>query len=374
MRIGIDARFFGLEHAGIGRYVMELVASLARIDKQNTYVLFLRPPYDKDLQLPDNWKRVTAKIKHYTFEEQWLMAEIFARQGLDVLHVPHFNVPLLYRKPFVVTIHDLLWHEVKGLSVTTLNPLEYLIKYVGYRLVVRHALSGARRILVPTRTIGKKLVREYQVDGRKVVIATEATSRNFRPTKRRPKTLAKYGLEEPFVIYTGSAYPHKNIPMAAQAVKSLIDAGVKLTLVIASARSEFLDRLLAELGRNGSDRGVRVLGFVPDHDLVALYASATAFIQPSRSEGFGLTGLEAMATGLPVIASNTDVLREVYGKAAMYIDPQSSQDMSIAIKHLLTNTSLWRKLSVMGVRRAREYSWSRLARKTITAYETAAKG
>ncbi len=158
MNIGIDARLWGLEHAGLGRYVMELINSLSREDKKNEYTIFLRRKYFNQTDLPDNFSKVLADIKHYSVEEQWLLAEMFNEEKLDLLHVPHFNVPLLYKKPFVVTIHDLLWHEIRGLSVTTQNPVTYIIKYFGYRSVVKHALQKSIEILVPSKTIKEKLL------------------------------------------------------------------------------------------------------------------------------------------------------------------------------------------------------------------------
>lgn len=373
MRIGIDARFWGLEHAGIGRYVIELIAALAREKNSHQYTIFVRSPLEKGIDLPANFRLIPANIKHYSIEEQWLLPEIFARERLDLLHVPHFNVPLWYHKPFVVTIHDLLWHEVKGLSVTTLNPFAYLAKYLGYRLVVRHALRCAVRILVPTYAIRSKLVEEHEVASRKVVVTPEAPARVFKPMRSNSKVLTRYRLQEPFVIYTGSVYPHKNVYTVALAVKLLNESGLKFTLALASARSVFLDRFLERLYEVGADRFVRILGFVPDHELALIYASATALIQPSPSEGFGLTGLEAMATGLPVIAADTQVFKEVYGDAALYVDPQSPDKFRDAFTRVMSEPEVAKRLKVKGLRRAKLYSWRTLAKKTLKVYEDATK-
>lgn len=369
MRIGIDARFYGLEHAGIGRYVIELVANLRRIDRKNTYVLFLRPPYDKDLVLPDHWEKVATKIKHYTVEEQWLLAEIFARQGLDLLHVPHFNVPLLYRGPFVVTIHDLLWHEVKGLSVTTQNPLFYLLKYLGYRAVVSHALRQARRVFVPSQVIREKLVRWHGVAQGAIVVTPEAPSSIFKPVRKKPEILKKYRLTTPFFIYTGSVYPHKNIPVVASAIKRLNEQGERVRFVVVSARSVFLDRLRQELFKMGAGAFVQLVGFVPDDDLVSLYAQAVALVQPSYSEGFGLTGLEAMACGTPVIASRIPVFTEIYSDAALLVDPYSPEHFASAMKKLLHNRRLQVTYSQRGRIHVRSFSWKNLARTCQEVYE-----
>lgn len=373
MKIGIDARFWGLEHAGLGRYVMELVKELAKADRKNQYTLFLRKPYDKEIKLPGNFKLEKANILHYSLEEQWLLAEIFSRANLDLLHVPHFNVPLLYRKPFIVTIHDLLWHEVKGLTVTTQNPFMYLIKYVGYRAVVGRALKSAEHILVPSNIIRDKLVNEHKVNRNKVDVTYEAPSKIFRPTKKKPSILKKYKVAEPFIIYTGSAYPHKNIPAAAAAVKQVNKRGRPLHLVVASARSVFLDRLRPKLKKQESEKFVRLVGFVPDYDLVYLFAQAKALIQPSLSEGFGLTGLEAMAAGLPVLASELDVFKEIYEDAALYINPESPEDIADKIERIIADTKLRKQLIKKGKLKAKQFTWKRLARQTLKVYKKAGK-
>ncbi|MCH7951354.1 glycosyltransferase family 4 protein [Patescibacteria group bacterium] len=373
MNIGIDARFWGLEHAGLGRYVMELVSHLARLDRKNRYTLFLRKPYDKELKLPKNFALVSANIRHYTIEEQWLLAEIFSRANLDLLHVPHFNVPLLYRRPFIVTIHDLLWHEVKGLSVTTQNTLVYLVKYIGYRAIVSRVLKNSVRILVPSKVIRDKLVNERRVERKRVQVTYEAPSKIFRPVRKKASILAKYRITEPFVIYVGSAYPHKNIAAAAAAAKLINDRGHTIKLVVASSRSVFLDRLRRELKKQGSEKFVRLVGFVPDYDLVILFAHAKALIQPSLSEGFGLTGLEAMAAGLPVIASKLKVFEEIYKDAAVYIDPQSPEEIADELEKMVSNENLRQRVIKAGLSRTKQFSWSRLAKKTLQVYEDAAE-
>ena len=149
MVIGIDARLYGLEHAGIGRYIMHLVEELQRLDQTNDYILFLRKNYYPALKLPRRWTKILADIPHYTLAEQILMPRLIRSAQVDLMHFPHFNVPLLYRGPFIVTIHDLLWHDFKGFQVTTLNPIMYLFKYGGYRLGVNLALVRGRPILAP---------------------------------------------------------------------------------------------------------------------------------------------------------------------------------------------------------------------------------
>jgi hypothetical protein len=125
MKILIDARMYGLENAGIGRYALNLINQLTQLDDKNDYILLLRKKYFDDLTLPKNFKKVLADFRHYSFAEQLMLPKIIANEKPDLVHFLHFNVPVWFTGKFVVTIHDLLMHKQKGLEATTLNPALY---------------------------------------------------------------------------------------------------------------------------------------------------------------------------------------------------------------------------------------------------------
>lgn len=372
--IGIDARFWGLEHAGIGRYVMELIEGLQKLDKKNKYILFLRKKYKNFLTPPSNFKVVVADVDHYSVAEQWLALEIFLKHQLDLLHIPHFNVPVFYKRPFVVTIHDLLWHEVRGMSVTTQNPLVYLVKYGGYRLVVKNALLKSKSIFVPSRTIKDKLVKDHKISEEKIKVTYEAPSHAFRIKKTDTSVLKKYAVKTPYLIYTGSAYPHKNIISAVKAVKNLnYKSQKKIELLIVSSRSIFLENLLQEIQDIGASEFVKILGFVADRDLAQLYRNSLALIQPSLSEGFGLTGLEAMASGTAVLASDIEIFREIYGQAALYFNPKSVEDIAKKIEKISKMHIKRKELLKLGKKQLANFSWEKLIKETHEVYTASLK-
>lgn len=373
MKIGIDARFWGLEHAGIGRYVVELVKHLSQIDKKNQYLLFLRKKYFNQINLPLNFSKIAAEVNHYSLEEQWLLAEIFSRENLDLLHVPHFNVPWLYKHPFVVTIHDLLWHEVKGRSVTTQNSLAYLYKYLGYRLVVRRALNKSKAILVPSQTIKNKLIKNHKLNSNNIFVTYEAPSKNFFKPKQNNQLLLRYKIKKPFILYVGSAYPHKNIIKVVMAVKLLSEKNIKLTFVISSSRNVFLDRLQADIIKLKAQKLVKIIGFVTEENLPTLMQHSVAQVQPSLSEGFGLTGLEAMAAGTALVASNSEIFQEIYKDAALFIDPHSPDDIAEKIKSINANQKLRKTLIQKGKDRVKAFNWKTLAQQTLSVYEKVVK-
>jgi glycosyltransferase involved in cell wall biosynthesis len=364
MRIGIDARLYGLEHAGIGRYVMHLVQELQQLDTTNEYILFLRQDDYDTLKFPVHWTKVLADVRHYTLKEQLTLPRLIRSAHVDLMHFPHFNVPLFYRQPFVVTIHDLLWHEFKGFNVTTLNPLIYFLKYGGYRLVVNHALVQARHILVPSFWVRQKLIDQFSLPGNKISVTYEGIAATFSTKISSPKP------KVPLVVYTGSAYPHKNLRLLFDAVKLINRQGTSLNLTVVSSRSVFLEDLRTYVRREGLDQYVSFVGFLNDQDLRLLYSQAAALVHPSLSEGFGLTGLEAMAAGLPVLASRAGSLPEIYQDAALYFDPQDVTDLVDKLKQLLTDPQLAARLRAAGKKLTQTYSWTATAQKTLQVYET----
>lgn len=371
MKIGIDCRIWGVRHGGIGRYTQELVQNLQKLDKKNEYVLFCRASDIDDITTGKNFRKVLADIKHYTFAEQLMLPRILTRENLDLLHVPHFNVPVLYKGKFVTTIHDLTWHEIKGLGVTTLSAPAYYFKYVAYRSVVKKTVSRAVKIIVPSNAVKKDLTRRFSLQPEKVVVTYEGATIQKLNTQSKKDILLKYGIKKPYILYVGSLYPHKNVEIVALALKTL--AQPVPTLVIVSARNVFAKRFETFLKEIKASNLVRMVGYIPDKDLARLYKGSQGYIFPSLSEGFGLPGLEAMAYGTPVIASDIPVLKEIYGSAAIYFNPRNEIDIAAKIRQIVSGESLSKLLIKKGKERVKKFSWEKMARETLGIYNSLSK-
>jgi glycosyltransferase involved in cell wall biosynthesis len=372
MKIGIDARLYGLEHTGLGRYVMELINQLNRLDPKNQYALFLRKKHFKSLKLAKNFTKVLADIRHYSFAEQWKLPRLVHQANINLFHVPHFNVPLLYHRPFIVTIHDLLWHDVTGYNVTTLTPPVYTIKYIGYKKVVNHALKKSQTIIVPSRWVKKTLIKKFNLPSQKIRVVYEGIGRTFlqKPSPSwTKKLLKKISLSPPFLIYTGNLYPHKNLTVLLQALNLLKNKQPQLKLVIVGARSVMLPRIKKEVFDRHLTTKVIFAHNLSDKDLASLYSQAEALVHPSISEGFGLTGVEAMAVGLPVIASTATSLPEIYGRAALYFKPTDPHQLAEKILKVLKNKSFRHQLISAGKKQVENYSWQKMTQETLQLYE-----
>jgi glycosyltransferase involved in cell wall biosynthesis len=364
MKILIDGRLYGLENAGLGRYLTNLVLELSKIDLKNSYVLLLRKKYFDLLKLPKNWKKVLADFRHYSFNEQILLPGLIQKENPDLVHFPHFNVPIFYKGKYVVTIHDLLMHTQTGLSATTLPAPIYAIKRLAYRLDFDTAIKEATSIIVPSNAIKNEIEKEYKGISDKLNVTYEGLDKNISSSNN-------IKIDSPYFVYAGNAYPHKNLKRLIRAITLLnINRNEKVSLVIASARNTFTSRLGKLIAEANAGEYVKLLGFVPDNQLGSLYKNSLGFVFPSLSEGFGLPGLEAMNAGTLLLASEIPVFKEIYDKYAMYFNPLDFSSIERTMRSALEISESDRKRHIEdGQQFAKRYSWAKMAGETLKIYE-----
>ncbi len=363
-KILLDARLYGLENAGLGRYLVNLVAELSKLDSKNEYVILLRKKYFDSLGLPDNWKKVLADWRHYSFAEQFKIPKIISKENPDITHFPHFNVPLSFRGKFIVTIHDMLMHRKMGLAATTLPAPVYFIKRLGYRAVFNHAVKRSQKILVPSFAVKEVLTEKYNLEPDKIKVTYEGFDRKIS-NESAPK------VPKPYFVYVGNAYPHKNLGKLIEAIKILnTKSNQKVFLAISSARNIFTQRIERIVRSAGAEDFVKLLGFIPDEKLGALYKNSVGFVFPSLSEGFGLPGLEAIASGTLLLASDIKVFKEIYGGSALYFDPNDSDSIATAMETAMAMGASDRAEKISNsIRFVNKYSWVKMANETLEAYE-----
>ncbi len=350
MKICIDARMWGIKHTGIGRYIENL------IDNLPGEIILIVPPDLKNEPKLAKFTKYYARFHPYSFLAQLEMFWILSFIRPDLLHVPHFTIPVLWPGKMIVTIHDLIKHLSKGSDTTTRHPLLYWLKYFGYLTIVWLAVYRASHIIVPAKYWRDILIKKYHLNPDKISVTYESVAQTFLGDSLKESPLKS--LPEPFVVYTGNLYPHKNVSVLIHAVEL-----AKVDLAIVCARSVFADRLPAS-------PQVHFLGRLTDTELVALYKKALAFTFPSLIEGFGLPGLEAMAAGLPVIAARASCLPEIYGDAALFFNPYDPVDLADKIKALLIDKKLRQKLIAKGQLQVKKYSWATMAAQTWEIYQT----
>ncbi len=371
-KIVFDARMYGLEHAGIGRYILSLLKNTKTQKLKFELILLVNKSKVEEIKddLGSQFKYVPVKSRHYSLFEQIEIPWVLRRIKPDLVHFPHFNAPIFWRKNFVVTIHDLIKHYFTGVETTTRTSGLHYIKRLGYKIQINHALNNSKLIFVPSQFWKEKLSKDFGVQSEKILVTPEAvepTHTGKLKLKNSNRKKLKYKLEKPYLVYTGSVYPHKNIEVVFEALKSLPN----VQLGIACSRNVFTRRVKKKAGQAGLQKQVKFLGFVPDNDLIQLYRHAVGLVQPSLMEGFGLTGLEAMAAGTPVIASQATCLPEVYGEAALYFNPQDPAELIAKIKLLIDNADLRQELIQKGHEQVSLYSWEKTTKLTIKGYKKA---
>ncbi|TAK04090.1 glycosyltransferase family 1 protein [Patescibacteria group bacterium] len=371
MRVGIDARMFGprVGGGGLGRYVEQLVNHLEDADRKTQYVLWL---LNANLEAPrvseDRFEKRLADIRWYTLREQLFLAPRLDAAHCDLLHFPHWNVPLGIRTPFVVTIHDLiLLDEPRSARATTRAPLVYGAKYAAYKVVLAHAIRASRGIIAVSEYAKRSILSHFpDVSPEKISVVYEGVT-------DLPPTHYPLPPSAPYILHVGNSYPHKNLEMLLKAFVMVHKEHPDVTLVLAGAQDAFSRRLEREAEALGIRDAVRFVANPDDETVSALYRDARAYAFPSRAEGFGLPGLEAMSAGVPVAAAQAGSLPEVYGDAALYFPPHDAAGMAEAMGTLLTDEPIRRQLRERGRERARRYSWRRMAEETRRVYERAMK-
>lgn len=383
MKIGIDARFYGPRGKGLGRYTTELIRSLEMIDTENDYVVFLRREnFDQYEPKNSRFRKVLADFRWYSLEEQIGFARALFRERCDLVHFPHFNVPLLYRRPFVVTVHDLILLRFPTLRATTLSPLLYRLKFLAYRAVIRNALFHSRKIITVSEYTKRDILNRYSIRAENISVTFEA-AHDFCHTMSKEaacrifRRLSLLEGEErghfrdilrPYALYVGNAYPHKNLEALLSAFENFPDEEARLVLV---GGDDYFSRRLKKLAREKRMKTVIFAGAVSDDVLDLLYRYARVSVFPSLYEGFGLPPLEAMAEGSPVIASSSAAFPEVLGDAALFFNPQEETALREALLALWNDESLRAKLREKGYRQSRRFSWETLGKETLSLYREA---
>jgi glycosyltransferase involved in cell wall biosynthesis len=380
LRVAINATPLLSPLTGIGNYIVQLGAALhARgdIDVHSFYGYRWRheppcPPVPgvrsiaatrvRDLIRP--WIPMKRELRN--LQQQVTFTRGLHRRAIELYHEPNY-VPVRYDVPVVVTIHDLSW-----LRYPETHPADR-VRWLERGLP--RALERAAAILVDSAFVRDEVVAMFDVSPQRVTVAHLGVSPAFRP--RRPEetavTLRPLGLQHgQYLLSVGTIEPRKNVGHVLAAFARL-PAALRKTfpLVIAGARGWRAADLERELGLL-ADRGqVRFLGHVPADDLPHLYAGATAFVFPSLYEGFGLPPLEAMACGVPVLASDRAAMPEVIGDAGVAIDPERPEDTAIKIAALLEDAGTRADLAHRGEIRAHGFTWQACAQATVQAYHRA---
>lgn len=364
MRIGIDARLFAYQPAGIGYYTKRLVAALADLpDPLQLTVFESRRQVGPLLSHGRVRRRRLWTPPHHRWEQIGLALELF-REPIDVLHSPDFIPPFYRRCRSVITIHDLAF--VRYPNLLTPESLRY------YRQVDR-AIESADAIIAVSQCTKADLVELYGAPREKVVVIPEAADPFFRP--RQEGEAVDVGVlptRAPFILFVGTLEPRKNLPTLLRAFQRLQRCGRPEHLVLVGQQGWLVDDLTDLIQSLGVADVVHRVGPLSMADLRATYWQASVLAMPSIYEGFGLPIVEAMACGTPVVASRAGALPEIVGDAGLLVDPMDDAALADALARLLEDDRLRADLRARGFQRVTGFRWERTARETYALYQKVA--
>src|SRR6266699_3277615 len=382
MKIAINALFLRAPASGSGQYLVHLLKALVETDQRNEYVLLgpqlLQQESNTPHRFPYQVKPVPAfagrneNIEKLVWE-QFTGPAAAHEAGADLLHVPYFAGPLVPRTPTVVTIHDVIPLRL---------PLYRAGSRVGaYMRLVARAAHSATLIITVSQHAKKDMIDALKLPPERIRVIYEAAGEEYRPITN-PAVLAaaraRYGVGERYILYLGGRGQRKNVLQLVQAFahlhRQLGDSGLQLLIAGNPDRQRgplFPDPrpIASGLGMEGQI----IYRFIEEQDKPAIYSGASVFVFPSLYEGFGLTPLEAMSCGAPVICSNRTSLPEVVGDAAISLDPDDTHTLVEAMRNVLTNSDLQNELRARSLQRAAQFNWRKTATETVAAYEEAYK-
>jgi len=374
MHIGIDAHAIGAQQGGNETYIRNLIKSLAEVDGENRYTIYLANARAAALWrdgFANQFKNFTVRLlppPTPLVRVPVFLAYELLRRPVDVLHV-QYTAPPFCRVPVVVTIHDLAFEH---LPETFTRRGSFQLK-----LTVRRTAKKAARIATVSEYSRQDLLRTYHLPPEKVAVTYNGIEPHFTPQPKSPgeagEIRQRFGIARDFLLAVGSLQPRKNLVRLIRAYAKLRNENENFTrqLVIVGRKLWLADEIFAEVKKQRWAEDVILTGYVADEDLPALYRSASAFVYPSLFEGFGLPPLEAMACGAPVVTSDISSLPEVTGDAALLIDPRDEQSLANALIEIVNNQPLRARLREKGIAQAGKFTWREAAEKTLRLYREA---
>ncbi|GMW01264.1 MAG: glycosyl transferase [Candidatus Hydrogenedentota bacterium] len=284
-------------------------------------------------------------------------------QGVDVYHATNFFLPPVHRARRVLSIYDLAFLVMPE----TGSP-----RVVGpFSRHIRKFAREADAILACSEATKQDIVERLDVSPGKIRVAYGAVDESLRPM---PTPAAKlrlqqtYGISDPFILFTGTLEPRKNLPMLLKAF-ARIQRRIPHRLVLAGGLGWNMDGLASECAALGIADRVQLPGYVPGSDLAALYSAADVFVLPSRYEGFGLPLLEAMACGCPVVSCRNSSIPEVVGDAGLLCETGDDEAMAEAILSVVEDPHARSQWTNLGAERARHFTWRRCAEIALQTYK-----
>lgn len=374
MTIYLDVSAAVNSRAGLGRYTRSLADALIAELEMPPTLFYNRTA---EASVPEHWRALPQRAFRMGYKpwrmivwQGQLLRMDFSRlvPGAAVFHATEHLLLPLRDVPAVLTMHDLIFK----LFPEHHKKLNYYFLNAAVPLFVRRADA----IIAVSQATKNDLMRHYGTPDHKITVVHEAAAPHFRvvPISEVSRVRAKYNLPDRFLLSVGTIEPRKNLTRLVEALARLRKGDRNLSLVVVGSKGWMYDEFFARVEELGLQGAVRMLGFIPDEDLPAVFRAATVYVMASIYEGAGLPLLEAMACGAPVVSSRESSLPELGADVPRYFNPYDVDNMTEVLRTVLEDEALRAHMAAQGPVRAGRFSWQRAARETLDVYERALRG
>jgi glycosyltransferase involved in cell wall biosynthesis len=318
--------------------------------------LFLKYKNIKTIVIPINSKNKLLRL----LVEQLVLPFYVIFYKIDILHSLGYFCPFFLFKKNVVTIHDLNWYY---------HPEDFSL-FMGYvwRFFVTFSARQSDIIITDSTSSKNSIEQVLKIPSKKIVVAYPGAPEEIKPLNFGRNVFKKLKINTPFVFTVSSMLPHKNLSKLIISFKMISKRIPMLKLVIAGLGGKNKETIINEINKYGLKNKVKILGWVSNDELSALYSNCVVFVNVSLYEGFGFPVLEAFSLGVPVISSDVYSLKEIIENAAIKIDPESTSQIVKAVETLYKNKQLRKKISMMGKKRASFFKWETTIDTLLKAY------
>src|SRR3990167_5283150 len=374
--IGIDATSLSVTGKGVSRYQHNLLIALAGLDKLNNYYVFLnKKNILPELPRQGNFHYVRIGLLNRIIWDQFQLPRILKEYKLDIYHTTSDSLPILAKTKIALFIFEIPDYRIDLMSRAGHNSLYSKISYKYNEILFPYILRKAAVIMASSQSTKTDLIRKYATEGNKIQVLYPGVSVCFRAPgddMTLKDTRRKYNADSGYILHISSTDPRDNTAVVIRAFgRARQESEIPQKLIIAGnvdPQASGLERLIAEL--NLKDR-ILFTGYFAEKqtgELAALYQAADVYVDPSLYEGFGFQVVEAMASGVPIIASNVTSLPEIIGDAGILVNPRDVEGWADAISRLLTDRELKESMRQRSLERAKLFSWDRLAQETLIIY------
>lgn len=372
MKIAIEAqRIFRSNKHGMDFVALETIRELQKRKDGNQYYVIVAPGEDRCLKESDNLSIIELRCPSYPLWEQVALPCMVKRLGVDLLHCTSNTAPLWCPAPLIVTLHDIIYLEPRQ------HRSPSLYQEMGWyyrRLIVPRILKKCKKIITVSKFECNRIQKALNIPSDLIIAIYNGYSKHFHPQDAiNMRIVQQYLPDHRFIFFLGNTDPKKNAARTLKAYSLYLErSDVKLPLLIADLKEEYIDILLQQEGIADIKSHLYYPGYIANHDLSTLYNASFTFLYPSLRESFGIPMLEAMACGTPVIIGDTSAMPEVAGAGALAVNPYKPEEIANALIMLETNNALYKKQKEYGLERASLFSWEKTSDELAHLYQSLA--